>query len=145
MLMGSNMKNTPIAILGLVFLIPFSVIFALGMAWQLLHYLGYASLPDVGALVPNRALGFVIVFIFPSLAFLVNFVTLTVEAVKAGASSVLSIQFAEANFATVAIMLLSAGAVVFAFGQDSVPCFMHGVRKQGTGNIWLLIQTCRNA
>lgn len=143
------MKNTPIAILGLVFLIPFSVIFALGMAWQLLHYLGYASLPDVGALVPNRALGFVIVLIFPSLAFLVNFlvnfVTLTVEAVKAGASSVLSIQFAEANFATVAIMLLSAGAVVFAFGQDSIPCFMHGVRKQGTGNIWLLIQTCRNA
>jgi hypothetical protein len=42
-------------------------------------------------------------------------------------------------------MLLSAGAVVFAFGQDSIPCFMHGVRKQGTVNIWLLIQTCRNA
>ena len=142
---NKHMKNTPIVILSLVFLIPFSIIFALGMAWQFLYNLGYASLPDIGTVIPNRDLGFAIIFIFPVLAFFINFVTLIVGAVKVGPGSVLSIQFAKANFATLAITFLSAGAMIFAFGHDSIPCFVHGVLRQGLGNIWPLINICRNA
>jgi len=142
---NKHMKNAPIAILGLILIVPFSLLFGVGMVWQFLHNIGYAGIPDLTSIVPNRDLGFAIVFTLPVLAFLANFTALIVGAVKAGPGSVLRIQFAKANVAPLAIMLLSAGAMIFAFGHDSIPCFVHGILREGLRNIWPLIRTCRGA
>ena len=144
-LITNTMKTTPIATIGLVLLIPFSIIFGVGMVWQFLHNIGYASLPDVGILVPNKTIGFAIVFTLPIIAFLINAITLILGAVTVGSGSILSMQFVKANFFSLTIVVSSAGATLFAFGHDSIPCFVHGVIREGVGNIWQLIQTCSNA
>ena len=142
---NKHMRNAPIAMLGLILIIPFCLLFGIGMIWQFLHTIGYAGIPNITSIVPNRALGFAIVFTLPVLAFLANFIALIVGAVEAGPGSVLRIQFARVNAAPLAIMLLSAGAMVFAFGHDSIPCFVHGILTEGLRNFWPLIQTCRGA
>jgi hypothetical protein len=139
------MKNTPIVILGLILLIPFSALFVVGMVWQFLNTVGYASSPNLGAFIPNPDLGFVLVFIFPALAFVINFITLIVGAIKVGPSSALSIQFAKTHRFTLVMVVLSAGATIFIFGHDVIPCFVHGVSREGLNNIWPLIKTCGNA
>jgi hypothetical protein len=144
-IMTNTIKNTPIEILGLILLIPFSLLFLAGMAWQLLNALGYAGSPDLGAFIPNRDAGYALIFIFPLIAFLINFITLIVGAIRAGPSAALSIQFAKTHLFTLVIVVLSAGATLFIFGHDVIPCFVHGVLREGPNNIWPLIKTCGNA
>lgn len=144
-IMTNTIKNMPIEILGLILLIPFSLLFLVGMAWQFLNALGYAGSPDLGAFIPNRDLGYALIFIFPALAFLINFIMLIVGAIRVGPSSALSIQFARTHLFTLVIVVLSAGATIFLFGHDAIPCFAHGVLREGLNNIWPLIKTCGNA
>lgn len=144
-IMTNTIKNTPIEILGLILLIPFSLLFLVGMAWQFLNTLGYASSPNLGAFIPNPDLGYALIFIFPALAFLINFITLIVGAIRVGPGSALSTQFAKTHLFTLVIIVLSAGATLFIFGHDVIPCFVHGVLREGLNNIWPLIKTCGNA
>lgn len=141
-IMTNTMKNTPMEILGLILLIPFSVLFVVGMVWHFLNALGYASSPNLGAFIPNPDLGYALIFIFPALAFLINFITLMVGVIRVGPSSALSIQFAKTHLFTLVIVVLSAGATLFIFGHDVVPCFVHEVLREGLNNIWPLIKTC---
>jgi len=142
---NNSLKQNSLAILGFLLLVPFGAVVALGMVWQFLHTLGYATLPDIGVLVPNRELGFALVFTFPAIAFLLNFGTLVIGAARVGLRRALSMQFVRVYLAPLTIVVLSMGATLFAFGHDTIPCFIHGVLQQGVGNIWPLIQLCANA
>lgn len=144
-IMTNAMKNTPVEILGLTLLIPFSLLFLVGTVWQLLNALGYAGSPDLGVFIPNRDVGYALIFIFPAVAFVINLVTLVILAIRVGPGSALSIQFARSHLFTLGIVALSAGAILFIFGHDAIPCFGHGLLREGLNNIWPLIKTCSNA
>ncbi len=141
-LLSITMKNKPLAILGLIMLIPFGLVFVVGLTWQLLHVLGYANIPDMGALVPNQAIAFALVFILPGVASAVNGIALVVSAVRDGPKGVLTLQFVKSNLVSGVVVALSAGAVVFAFGHDTLPCLAFGILRQGLGNLLPLLQTC---
>ncbi len=72
------MKNKPIALIGLILLLPFSTLTAIGIGWQLLHYFGYADLPHLAWLIPNLTLGYALIVIFPVTAFLLSVVVLMI-------------------------------------------------------------------
>lgn len=140
-----HVKNAPSAILGLVLLLPFSLLFTVGLSWQILHTLGFASSPNVGSLVPSRNLGIGIALVLPALALLLNIGAIVIGAIRTRSSLILSMQFVKTNFAMLAIVVLSAGAIIFMVGHDSIPCFVHGIMANGFSNTQSLISVCRNA
>ena len=45
----------------------------------------------------------------------------------------------------VAVVILSAGVVGFVFGHDTIPCFLHGILREGLSSALHLALVCGNA
>ena len=144
-LISKTMKITPVAIIGFVFIIPFSVLVGIGIAWQILHHFGLAGSPYLAEFIPNKTVGYAIFFTLPIIAFLINATALFAGIAKTGLGSAFSIKFAKTNFFALAVTGLSAGAMFFVFGHDAIPCLVHNVVKEGISNIRPLIETCSRA
>jgi hypothetical protein len=140
-----HIKNAPFAIIGFLLLFPFGLLFAIGFGWQIFNSLGYGSSPNVGSLVPNRNVGIGVALVLPGWALLLNVGAIVIGSIRTRSASILSMQFLKTNFAMLAIVVLSAGAIIFMVGHDAVPCFVHGIMANGLNNLRSVISVCRNA
>lgn len=141
----SNQLTTKLAVLGLILMVPFALVFSIAMIWQVVNWIGLASSPDPVALIPNVQLAYWLVFLAPALALILNAGALTFGAVRVGPRAALTAQFAKANALTLGVVVLGAGVTVFIFGHDAIPCFLKGLLNGGWGNIGPLFQLCMKA
>lgn len=141
----STQITNKLALLGLVLMLPFALVFGVALIWQVLNWIGAASTPDPVALFPNMQLAYWLIFLAPALALALNAGALTLGALRAGPRAALTLHFARSNALTLAVVVLGAGATVFIFGHDAIPCFLKGLLNGGWGNIGPLFQLCMKA
>ncbi len=141
----SNQLTTKLAVLGLILMVPFALVFGVAIIWQVLNWIGAAGTPDPVALFPNMQLANWLIFLAPALALALNAGALTLGALRAGPRAALTLQFAKSKALTLAVVVLGAGVTVFIFGHDAIPCFFKGLLNSGWKNIGTLIQLCMKA
>jgi hypothetical protein len=141
----SNQFITRLAVLGLILMIPFALVFAIAMTWQILNWIGVAGSPDPTALIPNVQLDYLLAFLAPALAVALNAGALTYGALRVGPRAALTVQFAKSNAMTLVVVILGAAISIFMFGHDAIPCFLKGLLNGGWGEIGPLFQLCMKA
>lgn len=138
-------STNKLALYSLILLIPFGLLFVISGVWQVMNWLGFAGTPHASAIIPYPDLAYWLIFIAPAAAVLLNAGIITTNAVRVGPRAVFSMQFAKTNAITLGVFVLAAGATVFIFGHDAIPCFLRGLLNGGWGNFSPLIQACLKA
>ncbi len=141
--MNISIKNLWPVILGMILLIPFGALFAIGLGGQILNIIGVQNSwnQNIGNLIGNHVRFANIVILIPVIAAVAIGVIFFIYIVSTQRKEERIIPF----IGSIVITIVGLGMLILLFGHDSVPCFVKGIAHQGFHNLKPLIDICRNA
>ncbi len=137
-------ESQKLAWISAILLVPFAIVFTIGMIWQVLFSLEIVGLPTLWTAFSDTRLAYVLIFLFPVAALLLSFANLILRVRHTGSGNVLTMGFAKANLLTLAMIVLSAGASLFLFGHDLLPCTLNAIIS-GKWDLGPVVQACWQA
>lgn len=120
-------ESQKLAWISAALLVPFALVFTIGIVWQLLFSLGVVGLPTMWTAFSDTRLAYVLIFLFPVAALLLSLANLILRARRNGSGNVLTMEFAKANVITLSLVITSFGASLFLYGHDVLPCGLNAI------------------
>ncbi len=139
-----TMKSSRAALFAFVLFLPFLVMVALTVLHNALtHSPGTGLIASFVA--TQTSLAYAFIFILPAIGVLAVFVDMVMDLIRERAWNPFRAAFFRNHLLSLGMFCFGILILLFIPFHDTVPCFVHGVFKEGFGNVGPLIQVCGNA
>jgi len=138
------LKSSRAALLAFVLFLPFLLMVALTILHNAITH-SPGTGPIANFVATQTSLAYAFIFILPAIGVCAVFVDMVMDLIRERAWNPFRAQFSRNHLLSLGMFCFGILILLFIPFHDAVPCFVHGVVKEGFSNIGPLIQVCQNA